>query len=130
MFLGDGSRDDVGVSTVWDGCSNSSSESDNKIISGVGRLRQVSMLCEMILETIVSLTMPWEEFRDYCVTHNVLGRVRLLGDQLKLESGVSDEARETLFVFATTRVAPNLLDFATTMEVNKALLTLEFIDKA
>ncbi|GJX31863.1 hypothetical protein Tco_0241718 [Tanacetum coccineum] len=29
---------DVGVSKVWDGCSNSSTESDIKIISGVGRL--------------------------------------------------------------------------------------------
>ncbi|GJR40127.1 hypothetical protein Tco_1215811 [Tanacetum coccineum] len=35
---GDGSQDDVGVSTVWDGCSNSSLESDSKIISGVGNL--------------------------------------------------------------------------------------------
>ncbi|GKA28003.1 hypothetical protein Tco_0714171 [Tanacetum coccineum] len=34
----DGLRDDVGVSKVWDGCSNLSSKSDSKITSGVGRL--------------------------------------------------------------------------------------------
>ncbi|GJT42230.1 hypothetical protein Tco_0950945 [Tanacetum coccineum] len=58
-----------------------------------------------------------------------------------LDFRVSDDARETLFIafggvatlnldFATTVVAPNLQDFAAIGEVNKALLTLEFGDKA
>ncbi|GJU64817.1 hypothetical protein Tco_1246652 [Tanacetum coccineum] len=35
MFLDDGSQNDVGASIVWDGCPNSSSKWDSKIISGV-----------------------------------------------------------------------------------------------
>nr|GEV71511.1 hypothetical protein [Tanacetum cinerariifolium] len=59
----------------------------------------------------------------------------------RLDSGFSGDALETLFVtfggvatlnldLTTTWVAPNLLDFAATGEVNKALFTLEFDDKA
>ncbi|GJR93233.1 hypothetical protein Tco_0265407 [Tanacetum coccineum] len=60
---------------------------------------------------------------------------------LVLERHDSDDALNTLFIafgvlatlnldFATIEVAPKFLDFAATGVVNKALLTLEFLDKA
>ncbi|GKD61798.1 hypothetical protein Tco_1299307 [Tanacetum coccineum] len=76
-------------------------------------------------------------------TLNRLERSYQTGIYRLLDSGVSDEARETLFVavgrggistlnldFATTGVAPKLLDFVAAWEVYKAFFTLEFTDKA
>ncbi|GJX79668.1 reverse transcriptase domain-containing protein [Tanacetum coccineum] len=64
MFLDDGSRDDIGVLKVWDECSNSSSESNSKIISGVGDCDEFQYPLKRYY------VKSYKSFKDHRITHD------------------------------------------------------------